>query len=232
MLGDCLKANSQEVFKREPGEDLQCPSCDNTLEPITDYTPPLSPPKWLNFVKRASIVTVPLLGIVAILAISGVHIPVFSRTPSDNSTIPNNGGASSPAETAAQTSNPAQQTVVEAASPRPPKQLPAATMPADAATVRTMVRLAVENMQGGKLDEARVQLRTLLAQNPGEPLAHYNMAIIALRQSKPDEALKEFEQSFVNGFDRFDLIDKDPDLDKFRSDPSFIVLLDRYRRKD
>jgi hypothetical protein len=58
---------------------------------------------------------------------------------------------------------------------------------------------------------------------------YYNLAVLRLKQGRTDEALKEFEASFLNGFTYFDEMTKDPDLDGIRNDPRFVALVNKYR---
>jgi hypothetical protein len=55
------------------------------------------------------------------------------------------------------------------------------------------------------------------------------MAVLRLRQDRTDDALKQFEASFMNGFSYFDKLDEDRDLERIRQDKRFADLLARYR---
>jgi hypothetical protein len=52
-------------------------------------------------------------------------------------------------------------------------------------------------------------------------------AAISIRRT--DDAFKELEASFLNGFSYFDEMQKDPDLDAIRNDPRFTALIKKYR---
>lgn len=117
--------------------------------------------------------------------------------------------------------------------PAPPPALEtAAAVPAplDMAQVRLLIKAAFDQIAAGKLDIAKVQLEALLRTNPQEPLAHYNLAVIALRQSQPSVALARLKDCFESGFDRFDLMDQDKDLDPLRKDPDFMALVNKHRK--
>lgn len=85
-------------------------------------------------------------------------------------------------------------------------------------------------MATGKLTEAKANLELLLTTNPKEPLAHYNLAIIAVRQSQKNVALEKLKDCFDSGFVHFDRMDQDKDLDPLRKDPAFVALVNAYRK--
>lgn len=88
--------------------------------------------------------------------------------------------------------------------------------------------MAIADMTQGKLDAAEKALNDAAARDPKQSLVYYNLAVLRLRQGRADDALKEFEASFLNGFPYFDQMAKDPDLDGIRNDPRFIALLKKY----
>ena len=67
--------------------------------------------------------------------------------------------------------------------------------------------------------------------DPKQSLVSYNMAVLRLKQGRKDEALKELEASFMDGFSYFDQMDKDTDLDGIRKDARFNDLVAIYRNK-
>lgn len=62
-------------------------------------------------------------------------------------------------------------------------------------------------------------------------LAYYNTACARSMQGKTDEALTAFGQALDAGFDDFEHIGKDTDLDAIRNEPRFASLLERARAK-
>jgi hypothetical protein len=62
-----------------------------------------------------------------------------------------------------------------------------------------------------------------------QSLVYYNLGVLRLKQARTDDALKQFEASFLNGFDYYDQMAKDPDLDAIRQDPRFVALVKKYR---
>lgn len=62
-------------------------------------------------------------------------------------------------------------------------------------------------------------------------LAHYNTACARSMQGKTDEALTALGNALESGFDDFDHIGKDTDLDPIRNEARFAQLLERARAK-
>ena len=93
-----------------------------------------------------------------------------------------------------------------------------------------MLKLAIAKMAQGKLDEAEKVLLESRAKSPTQPLIAYNLAVLRLKQGRREDALKEFEASFVAGFRYFDEMDRDKDLDNLRKDLRFTKLVALYRK--
>jgi predicted Zn-dependent protease len=89
--------------------------------------------------------------------------------------------------------------------------------------------VAIADMAQGKLDDAEKQLDDAKARDPKQSLVYYNLGVLRLKQSRTDDALTQFEASFLNGFQYFDAMAQDPDLDGIRQDPRFVALVKKYR---
>jgi len=96
------------------------------------------------------------------------------------------------------------------------------------AAARQFVNAAVGFMQKGRLDDADEQLRKALAENPADPLAHLNRAIIRARQSRRDDALASVDQAFRHGFRDLKLLDHDADFGAVRALPGYREVLTRH----
>jgi tetratricopeptide (TPR) repeat protein len=96
------------------------------------------------------------------------------------------------------------------------------------AAVNELLKLAIAEMAQGKLDEADKDLAQARERGPKEPLVYYNTAILRLKQGRTDDALKEFEASFMAGFSYYDKLEQDRDLDELRKDPRFAALIKQY----
>jgi predicted Zn-dependent protease len=106
---------------------------------------------------------------------------------------------------------------------------PGAESESNQVAAKEMVKVAIAQMAQGKLNDAEKELNDAAARDPKQSLVYYNMGVLRLKQGRTDEALKQFEASFLNGFNYFDEMAKDPDLDAIRNDPRFIALVKKYR---
>lgn len=237
-LGDCDKANSGEIFERAPGEELKCPGCGTLLDPVP------VPGGGSNGSASKTPMIAAGAAALAILAGGGYY---FTAKVAELPPAPLEAPAAAP--------------VAAAAAPAPLEAAPAANpgiAPADAdtkalreesqaklvsgdaasaekagskAAANEMLKLAIAKMAQGKLDDAEKDLLEARARDPKQSLVSYNLAVLRLKQSRKDDALKEFEASFMAGFSYFDKMDQDPDLDALRKDPRFTDLVAQYRNK-
>jgi hypothetical protein len=251
-LGDCDRANLGELFLRAPGEDLKCPSCSTLLELQVGQ------PAAQGLDKRVIAAAI-ALGIVVIGAGAGyyykkVRAPALEAPGSTSisaSTADVAGPAVPPISASSATvgvaaSDSAPSTVASAGGIAPTDEdikqtrregdsklttgdSAGAATASNQAAAKELVKSAIAQMSQGKLDEADKDLSDALARDGKQPLVYYNVAILRLKQGNVDDALKQLEASFLNGFKFFDQMDKDPDLDSIRQDPRFIDLEKRYR---
>lgn len=93
-----------------------------------------------------------------------------------------------------------------------------------------IIKVAIAYLSQGKLAEAEKELRDARERDPSEPLVHYNMAVLRIKQGKLDDALAELETSFAKGFKAYDAMTADSDLDALRKHPRFDATLKKYGR--
>jgi hypothetical protein len=225
-LGDCDKANSGEVFEIAPGENTNCPSCSTPLELLASVPSTSRPPVRL------------IAAAVVALAVAGGGAYLFMKR------------AAEPAEPIVAQSSPA------SASADPLAASPSGMAPSDEQTkalqrqseaglvngaaqqaedsgrqaiVNEMMKVAIAKMAQGKLDDAERELEAARARAPKQPLVYYNMAVLRLKQARPDDALAQFEAAFMAGFNNFKEMDADGDLDGLRKDARFVDLVKKYR---
>lgn len=234
-LGDCDKANAGEIFERAPGEDIKCPACNTTMEKIETGGPTGPGPK-----RPLGLI---IGGIVAVAAVAGGGY-FFMAKPGKSTETP---VAAAPAEAAKP---------IPVSVPAPAANAGSGISPSDAdtkalrqqgqekltsgdasgaeqasakAAANEMIKLAIAKMAQGKLEDAEKDLAEARTRDPKQSLVYYNTAILRLKQSRPDDALKELEASFLAGFSYFEQMDQDTDLDGLRKNPRFAELVAKYR---
>jgi tetratricopeptide (TPR) repeat protein len=234
-LGDCERANTGEVFERAPGEDLKCPGCATLLEPQLQA----------ETGRKPSLAMVAGIGAAIVLLAAGGGYAYLKQAPAD-AVVAQAAPEAAPVSAAA--AAPAAATAPQAAGGIAPDendtailrregearlldgQAQAAEAAGSKAAANEMMKLAIAKMAQGKLDEAEKELEAARARAPQQPLVYYNLAVLRLKQDRTDDALKQFEASFMAGFDHFNEMDKDPDLAALRADPRFDGLVKKYRK--
>lgn len=232
-LGDCDKANSGEIFERSPGEDLKCPECATTLEPQMTQAPTGG---------GGGKKLLPLVAGVAVLALLAGGGYFYSQRESAVVAIPSE-PAPLAAEPAAAPAAPASSAGI-APSDEETRALRqqgqdhltggdarSAASASSRAAVNELLKVAIANMAQGKLDDADKDLAQARERDPKEPLVYYNTAVLRLKQGRSDEAINEFEASFMAGFSHFDKLAQDHDLDELRKTPRFAALVKQYDTK-
>jgi adenylate cyclase len=70
--------------------------------------------------------------------------------------------------------------------------------------------------------------RRLVELRPGDGVAHYNLACSLALGQRPKEAIDELYRALESGYDDFDYLEADSDLDSLRQQPAYADLLRRY----
>lgn len=229
-LGDCERANAGEIFDRGPGEDLHCPSCKTLLE--------LQAPA----AKKRTSIKFPVIGgavIVLIFAIGGgtflyrQHESVEAAPVAMATEVAPSPAAASGVEPTAGGIAPSSEAIASdrIAGEKRLKDGDAAgaATASNSAAAKELIKVAIADMAQGKLDDAEKQLSDAQARDPKQSLVFYNLGVLRIKQGRTDDALKAFEASFLNGFQYFDALAKDPDLNGIRLDPRFQALLKKYQ---
>ncbi|HVW50251.1 MAG TPA: tetratricopeptide repeat protein [Trinickia sp.] len=245
-VGDCDKANTGEIFERTAAEDIRCPEC-STLMVLQDQNRTSKPanPKIIAIAAVAIFVVVAALG--GGLYYKKSHATVATETAAAATATTASAPAPATSVTPIAKTEPASAPVTGNASGIAPSDAEITAQRKDSDTklkqgdaqgaesesnqvaAKEMVKAAIAQMSQGKLAEAEKELNDALARDPRQSLVYYNMGVLRLKQGRTDEALKQFEASFLNGFNYFDEMAKDPDLNSIRNDPRFIVLVKKYR---
>ncbi|WP_296658753.1 tetratricopeptide repeat protein [Paraburkholderia sp.] len=246
-LGDCERANTGEIFERSPGEDLHCPDCGTLLEPQIVRAPTGGARKPVVIAAVAGIVALAIVGGGAGIYYKKTHAAPAAVADSAAQAQASSDKAPAATDTAATSASDVQPTADNREGGIAPSagEIDAQRKAGDAklahgdavgaeaasndAATKEMIKVAIADMAQGKLDHADKELDDAAARDPKQPLVYYNRAVLRLKQGRTDDALKQFEASFLNGFSYFDAMAKDPDLAGIRSDPRFAALVQKYR---
>jgi tetratricopeptide (TPR) repeat protein len=236
-LVDCPRADAREIFDLPTGDDNKCPTCQTPLvvpgenavdQPGGNKKLPLlvsgalvliavAAGEWYLSHKSAP---APVAAAAAAAPIAPLA-PVPAAVAAPVAAPATNGMTPDSAETAALKRRGESQLVAGEAS--------AAELSASKAASNELIKLAVSKLAQGKLDDAEKDLLAAKDKDPRQSLVNYNLGVLRLRQNRTDEALKEFEASFMKGFPYFDKLEQDSDLAPIRKDPRFVTLLKRYQ---
>ena len=232
-LGDCAHANAAEIFERGPGEDLKCPGCGTLMNPVSTPGKPGTGPNKPVLIGATAAVVVALAG--------GGYF--FMGQKKETPPVDEQAVASAPATVPAQgklatAPGGIAPSEAEIAEQKKKSELEiingnaaSAEQASNKAATNEMIKLAIAKMTQGKLDEAEKDLNAARERDPNQPLVSYNMAVLRLKQGRQDDAIKEFEASFMAGFSHFDRMDQDRDLDVLRKDARFTKLVNQYRNQ-
>lgn len=98
----------------------------------------------------------------------------------------------------------------------------------DNKTFRT--QLAYKLLKQKEFDEAEKHFLKAMDFANEDPWTSYNLACLYALWNKKDQALKHFEDALTKGFDDFDHINKDTDLDSIRNESMFKKLVEKFRK--
>lgn len=77
-------------------------------------------------------------------------------------------------------------------------------------------------------DSASVHFQKAITINPQSSRAYYYLACSNARNSKSEDAIKALEKAFINGYNSYEFLIIEPDLESIRKLPAFINLLKKY----
>ena len=84
-------------------------------------------------------------------------------------------------------------------------------------------------MQQRKLNKAMDDLQKAAGLAPGDKSIHYNLTALYCLQGAKDRAFDSLDKAMELGFNNYDALRTDPDLDGIREDPEFRKILEKYK---
>ena len=77
----------------------------------------------------------------------------------------------------------------------------------------------------GRLEEAKEEMHKGIKQNPNDPIIIYNAACFYALIGDITASIENLEKAIDNGFENYEYIKHDPDLNSLRKEPDFIALI-------
>jgi len=90
---------------------------------------------------------------------------------------------------------------------------------------RAYIFYATDLAQAGRLDEAKVQAAKALELSPSDPLMLYNCACFYARMGEKELSLKSLRAAVESGFENYEWIERDADLESIRSEAGYEELM-------
>ncbi|HEY0751663.1 MAG TPA: tetratricopeptide repeat protein, partial [Chitinophagaceae bacterium] len=91
-------------------------------------------------------------------------------------------------------------------------------------------QLAYKLLKQKEFDEAEKHFLKAMDFAKEDPWTSYNLSCLYALWNKKDQALKHFEDALNKGFDDFDHISKDTDIDSIRNESRFKQLIQKFRK--
>ena len=77
----------------------------------------------------------------------------------------------------------------------------------------------------GRLEEAKKEMHKGIEQNPNDPIIVYNAACFYALIDDKTAAIENLKKAMDNGFENYDYLRHDPDLNSLQKEPDFIALM-------
>lgn len=91
---------------------------------------------------------------------------------------------------------------------------------------RAHMLYAIHLAIGGKINNAKSEAAKALELDPTDPLMQYNAACFYSRVGEKQLAVESLKKSVVSGYEYYEWIKRDPDLDSIRNEPEYIRLME------
>lgn len=90
---------------------------------------------------------------------------------------------------------------------------------------RAYMFYATDLAQAGRIEEAKAQAEKALELSPGDPLMLYNGACFYARMGETALAVESLQQAVESGFENYEWIKRDADLESIRCEPAYVELM-------
>ena len=87
----------------------------------------------------------------------------------------------------------------------------------------------VAYIQQRKLNKASDDLLKAVQLDPSDKNIHYNLTALYCLQGAKDRAFDSLDKALENGFDNYDALRTDPDIEGIRNDPEFRKILEKHK---
>ena len=77
----------------------------------------------------------------------------------------------------------------------------------------------------GRLEEAKIEMQKGIEQNPNDPIIVYNAACFYALIDDKTVAIENLKKAIDNGFENYNYIKHDPDINSLKKEPDFIALM-------
>jgi len=92
---------------------------------------------------------------------------------------------------------------------------------------RAHIFYAVSLARAGRIEEGKRETAKAIELNPSDPLMLYNTACFYAKLGEKRLALDSLKNSILAGFEYYEWIRRDPDLDIIRNEPEYITLIEK-----
>ncbi len=83
--------------------------------------------------------------------------------------------------------------------------------------------------KSGRIADGLKMDRKLVRLLPTNPTAHYNLACSLALSKRKSDALRSLQAAVALGYDDFDWMSQDPDLEDLKNDPTFKSLIQKLK---
>lgn len=90
---------------------------------------------------------------------------------------------------------------------------------------RAHIFFSIELVKAGRVEEAKLEAARALELSPDDPLMLYNAACFYARTGEKDLALATLNNAVAAGFEFYEWIKRDTDLESIRNEPAYVALM-------